>query len=151
MYIKLVGCHLRVLHCCHVFNRWLTNRTWIHDVYDLSHMPDVRYLAPVGHEWSALNPKWKYIYQTSHIENYHDESVIISLIYKSKSLQDSEVCGTMSQLAHKLAHLPCYQFYTVKKYRVIKRSLCTWWLQYRKRCTETFWSLCIICGWSSVA
>jgi hypothetical protein len=28
-------------------------------------------------------------------------------------------------------------------YRVIKKSLCTWWLQYIIRCTETFWSLCI--------
>ena len=25
-------------------------------------------------------------------------------------------------------------------YTAIKKSLCTWWLQYRKRCTETFWS-----------
>jgi len=27
-------------------------------------------------------------------------------------------------------------------YRMIKKSLCTWWLQY-VRCTETFWSPCI--------
>jgi len=28
--------------------------------------------------------------------------------------------------------------------RVIENYLCTWWLQYRKKCTETFWSPCII-------
>jgi hypothetical protein len=28
-------------------------------------------------------------------------------------------------------------------YRVIKKSLYPWWLQYRIRCTETFWSPCI--------
>jgi len=28
-------------------------------------------------------------------------------------------------------------------YRVITKSLCTWWLQYIIRCTETFWSPCI--------
>jgi hypothetical protein len=36
-------------------------------------------------------------------------------------------------------------------YRVIKKSLCPWWLQYRKRCTDTFWSLCIHTAWPLLA
>jgi hypothetical protein len=31
-----------------------------------------------------------------------------------------------------------------------KQSLCTWRLQYRNRCTETFWSPCIISYWNTV-
>jgi len=29
-------------------------------------------------------------------------------------------------------------------YRVIKKSLCIWWCTVIIRCTETFWSLCIV-------